>query len=312
MILEIEPNLPGNVLNALRQLGNALTHHSNWLNEFHRSLICDQPMSTDEMTANAHQKCLFGEWYYGGVDERIQALETFEEVGKLHQSVHRHANKLLKINQSGQAISAQDYDDFMNTAMRFRIALQDLQFKMVSQVCAVDHLTGVWNRYAMSYKLTQEHERVTRTGQNCSIALMDFDHFKNINDQYGHIAGDNVLKTAMKFFSNKLRKYDAIFRYGGEEFLFLLPATTIIEAQDLMERLRKGLKQLSISVNNKHNIHISVSIGLTSLDQDTTITDAINMADNALLKAKENGRNCICVLNNQDNYVYFYPGAGKT
>lgn len=295
---DIETHLPGNVLNSLRQLGKAITYHSNWLKEFHRALICDQPMNGDELQDDAHQKCRLGKWYYGDVDESIQALETFKEVGDLHHSVHQQASRLLEIKYAGQAVSIQSYDEFINIAMLFRTALQDLQFNMVSQVCAVDHLTGVWNRYAMTYKLTQEHERITRTGQSCSIALLDFDHFKKINDQYGHIVGDNVLKTALEFFSSKIRKYDAIFRYGGEEFLFLLPATTTEEAQDLMERLRTGIKKLSIPTNNNASIHTRVSIGLTSLDQNITVADAIDMADSALLKAKADGRDCLYVLNN--------------
>lgn len=296
MTPDINSQLPGNVLNSLRQLGKALTDHSNWLKEFHRALICDQPMSSDNTQENAHHNCRLGKWYYGNVEESIQQLDTFKEVGDLHRSVHQHANTLLEVKQSGQDVSVQSYDEFINIAMLFRTALQDLQFNMVSQVCAIDHLTGVWNRYAMTYKLTQEHERITRTGQSCSIALLDFDHFKNINDQYGHIVGDSVLKTALEFFSSKIRKYDAIFRYGGEEFLFMLPATTTKEAQDLMERLRTGIKKLSITASKNMNIHIRVSIGLTSLDKNITVADAIDMADSALLKAKADGRDCTYVL----------------
>ena len=237
-----EPQLPSNILRILRELGVALTNHSNWLKVFHRTLICDEIPSADDMDENAHHLCRFGQWFYGNNDEQITNLDLFEEVGKLHISVHERARYLLKLKNQHQPITSEVYDDFINIAHDFRTAVQDLQFTLVSKVCAVDHLTGVWNRYAMSYRLAQEHDRLSRTGHPCVIAIVDFDHFKKVNDKYGHLAGDQVLKTSMEYFADQIRKYDIIFRYGGEEFLFLLPETELDEAVDILERLRKGIK----------------------------------------------------------------------
>ena len=136
----------------------------------------------------------------------------------------------------------------MEATQTFRIAMQNLQFSLFSQVCAVDHLTGIWNRYAMTYKLAQEQERVRRTGKPCAIAIIDFDFFKAINDDHGHLAGDHVLKVAMEFFSSRMRKYDQVFRFGGEEFLFAFPETILEQAQELLERLREDIKALVIEL----------------------------------------------------------------
>ncbi|MCW9013712.1 MAG: diguanylate cyclase [Gammaproteobacteria bacterium] len=291
-----EPQLPSNVLKTLKELGVALTHHSGWLKTFHRILICGGTPSPEDMAEDAHHLCRFGQWYYAVEDDQLLDLALFEEVEKLHISVHERARYLLKLKHDGQDITSEVYDDFINIAYDFRTTVQDLQFTLVSKICAVDHLTGVWNRYAMSYRLTQEHDRISRTGNSCVIAIIDFDHFKNINDQHGHLAGDQVLKTSMEYFVDQIRKYDIIFRYGGEEFLFLLPETGVEEAVEILDRLRKGIKTIDIRFNSS-NIDVSISIGVASMHGDISVHNAIELADNALLNAKMAGRDCIQIWN---------------
>ncbi|MFW2374558.1 MAG: diguanylate cyclase [Gammaproteobacteria bacterium] len=215
-------------------------------------------------------------------------------MGELHIDLHKKAAQLLKLRREHKDITAEAYDDFIDTVQGFRMALQDLQLTLVSKVCAVDHLTGVWNRYAMSHRLNQEHERVRRNGEHCVIAIMDFDHFKNINDRFGHIAGDKVLKVVMNHLSHQIRQYDVIFRYGGEEFLFLLPNTELDEATEILERLRSNIKQLPIEMDGD-TIHVTVSIGVAAMEAEINVHDTIELADNALLTAKMSGRDCVQV-----------------
>lgn len=292
-----EPNLPGEILKILQELGVSLTHHSGWLKRFHRTLVCGAEPSVDDLAPDAHCRCMFGQWYYGDIDQRLKDLPLYLEVGDLHQKVHGRARELLNFNGSGRAITTEEYDRFMDIAHEFRVAVQNLQFKMVSEVCAVDHLTGVWNRYALSYKLAQEHARVHRNRSCCAVAIIDFDRFKTINDRYGHLAGDKVLKTAMAYFSRKMRAYDSIYRYGGEEFLFVFPDTEVDEARQILDRLRHELKDVPIFLDSGEEIHVSVSIGLAVMDGQAGIRDVIEMADNALLHAKMNGRDSLHVWN---------------
>ena len=295
MTLTDEPNLPGEILKILQELGVSLTHHASWMKRLHRTLVCGAAPSADDLASDAHCRCMFGQWYYGDIDPRLKALPLYAEVGDLHQKVHSSARELLKLNESGQAIATGDYDGFMDVAHGFRVAVQNLQFKMVSEICAVDHLTGVWNRYALSYKLAQEHARVHRTGNCCAVAIVDFDHFKSINDRYGHLAGDKVLKTAMEFFSSMMRPYDSIYRYGGEEFLSVFPDTGVDEAEQILDRLRHDLKKLPIVLDSGEVVRVSVSIGLAAMDGQVGMRDVIEMADSALLHAKLNGRDSLHV-----------------
>ena len=295
MFNEEDPVLPGDILKILRDLGVGLVNHSNWLKRLHREIICNGEIPVDDLAENAHQRCEFGKWYYKTVDSRLRGLPLFEEVGVLHQRVHQAARHLLKLRTSGTEITAPDYDKFMDVAHEFRVGVQNLQFSMFSQVCAIDHLTGVWNRYALVFKLAQEQERVRRSGRPCAVAIIDFDHFKKINDRHGHLAGDQVLQEAIHFCNGKMRKYDLVFRFGGEEFLFAFPDTDLEMAQDLLERLREGLKALPIRVSSGEVLNVTVSIGLAMMHEESGERDVIALADNALMNAKLGGRDRICV-----------------
>ena len=292
-----EEKSPGDMLPLLRDLAMGLINHSQWLKILHRTLICNDAPDDNDMSDDAHQRCKFGKWYYSLSGSDLQNDPGFIKIEALHIEVHNKARELLKQKLSAKVISREAYDGFNDTANDFHVAVQNLQFTLISKVCAVDHLTGVWNRHAMSSIVNNEHERARRTGNGCVIAIMDFDNFKQINDRHGHIAGDRVLKTAIGYFVKHLRKYDIIFRYGGDEFLLLLPETSTEHASQLLERLRLELKNLPIMISNVKKINVSVSIGMSKMDGQSTYNETIKLADHALIEAKSAGRNCIRVWN---------------
>lgn len=287
-----EPRLPLNTLRALGELGTALTNHTIWTKAIHRTLICGSKPESKNLCKSAHHLCQFGQWYYGNVDATLKEMELFSVIGELHVSLHDKARDLLNIKMEHREITPQQYDDFINSVHSFRMAIQDLELELINKACSIDQLTGVWNRYAMHHTLAHEHERLRRHGNPCVIALLDFDNFKAINDTYGHIAGDLVLKTSMKFITDNIRGNDMIFRYGGEEFLLVLPEANISEATELMDRLRTELKQLAVSYKDK-TIHFTVSVGLAAMRADIDMHDTIELADHAMFNAKMAGRDCI-------------------
>jgi len=288
-----QSELPGEILDTLKRLGTSLTNHAHWLKILHRSLICGEQAPANDLKKDAHHHCAFGRWYYSEPDSNLRSLPQYEQVGELHQQVHDEARNLLNLRQAGQEITTGDYEAFMAVAHEFRSAVQNLQFDMFSQVCAVDHLTGVWNRYALSHKLSQEFQRVQRTSLPCSIAMLDFDHFKRINDSHGHLVGDQVLKSVVEYFLSQLRQYDNIFRYGGEEFVLMFPATDLKDAESLLQRISDGLKSNPVNLENGKQITVTVSIGLAVMDGSSSERETLEAADCALLSAKLSGRDCI-------------------
>lgn len=153
-----------------------------------------------------------------------------------------------------------------------------------------DPLTGVFNRRAILSQLEIELPRAQREKKKVSISLLDIDHFKNVNDTYGHMAGDDVLRECVKRIGYAIRTYDSLGRFGGEEFLIVIPGTEESEAYAIGERIRSVIGRKDILVNGSR-IPVTASQGLVTWDGNASIDDLIDRADKALYQAKENGRN---------------------
>lgn len=159
-----------------------------------------------------------------------------------------------------------------------------------------DPLTGAFNRRYLSMSLDSEIMRHARSGEELSILMLDIDHFKKINDTYGHHAGDLVLQQVTRRLSEGLREYDLLTRYGGEEFVIVLPMTRQSEAEMVAQRLLKSIRKLTFP-DTLVGTTITVSIGITSHRGDQTIPseELVSRADTALYRAKQSGRDRIVI-----------------
>ena len=157
-----------------------------------------------------------------------------------------------------------------------------------------DSLTHLSNRRSILSNLNQEYERSRRHGPSFSILLVDLDHFKHVNDTWGHPAGDQVLVEAAKVLRSSVRQIDHVGRYGGEEFLVVLPGTDFEGAYQLAERCRLQLEALDIDIAETSSLKITGSMGLFCNIHDRSVSaeQMLHFADEALYKAKESGRNC--------------------
>ena len=157
-----------------------------------------------------------------------------------------------------------------------------------------DHLTGVASRGYFLTRAAQEIARARRYGSPLALAMIDLDHFKNINDAYGHQFGDVVLKELAAICRRELRAVDLIGRLGGEEFVVLLPETALKRALDVAERLRQAINAREVPREQGAAVHFTASIGIATLDADTDIDALLSRADKALYNAKQSGRNRVC------------------
>jgi diguanylate cyclase (GGDEF)-like protein len=155
-----------------------------------------------------------------------------------------------------------------------------------------DCLMRLWNRKAILDLLAQELSRAIRLGTPLSIFLADLDFFKNINDCYGHLVGDDVLRTVASGIARTVREYDYVGRYGGEEFLVVLPNCNEDAAHDVAERVRRHIAEEPI-LNTPAKVQITVSIGLCCWQFGQELVDLLHATDLALYRAKRNGRNCV-------------------
>ena len=153
-----------------------------------------------------------------------------------------------------------------------------------------DPLTKLFNRRHFESELEKEYKRAKRYKSDLSLAIIDIDFFKRINDTYGHSCGDYILKEVAYIMNQNFRQTDDLFRYGGEEFVVILTETPAQTACVPLERLRKRIEENYFRFNNQ-SIKVTISIGVSSNTEFQTAWEMFDDADRALYKAKENGRN---------------------
>jgi diguanylate cyclase (GGDEF)-like protein len=194
-------------------------------------------------------------------------------------------------------LGAMDYvtKPFELTELRVRVRsalrLQHL-LQMLSQKAQIDGLTGLWNRSYFNSRWTEEEARVTRHGRSLAVAMLDIDHFKSINDTYGHPAGDAVLQEFSRLLQRECRQSDIPCRYGGEEFSVIMPDTAPKDALIFCERVRVSLAAVEWPKHPERRV--TISIGVAGVGEGFPIPPEhhlVEFADKALYSAKASGRN---------------------
>ena len=168
-------------------------------------------------------------------------------------------------------------------------------YQELEYLARFDPVTGAANRRYFAEMVEAEMTRSSRYGKPLSILMMDIDYFKEVNDAYGHQAGDIVLQALHKTCKIVLREVDTVGRWGGDEFAILLPETPPVIAAQVAERLRGAIESTVVPLEMRSPLHFSVSIGCAScITKDDNMDTILNLADKALYDAKRTGRNRIC------------------
>ena len=165
----------------------------------------------------------------------------------------------------------------------------------LEKAATTDYLTGTLNRRAFTERASAERYRANRNQKPVSLLMLDIDHFKKINDTYGHDVGDDALKELVRVISASLREYDAFGRLGGEEFALLLPETDLNGAKILAERVRIAVQDNEMVLEDGRGLTMTVSGGLSAWEEGVLFDDVLKKADMALYDAKNSGRNRIAL-----------------
>ncbi|MBD2296758.1 PleD family two-component system response regulator [Anabaena sphaerica FACHB-251] len=247
--------------------------------------VCEKIQSNPELadipiiflSASQEQEHLLQAFEKGAVDYVTKPFHTAELLARvrMHLELKYSRQKLKKLLEEQKELVEQ-----------------------LEKLANTDPLTGVWNRRYLLMIAEQEIKRSQRYNFSFAVLLMDIDHFKKINDTYGHNIGDEVIIFMTKTVLNHLRQPDCFGRFGGEEFVVLLPETDIDEGVIVAERIRENINNESIAVEGQQ-VSITVSIGVASYSLgDKTIDAIIQRADQALYQAKNQGRNRVIANNN--------------
>jgi diguanylate cyclase len=265
--------------------------HLAWFKQINRMLVCAGHVNKADLAEDAYLRSPFGQWYYSHEPNPLQENLDYQALGAMQQAMHAATRlALLEVLDKRRPEPAL-YDECIDLALRLNTMLRRVQLDIIGELLTTDSLTGCASRRGMLTRLREEQERALRIQRPCCLCLLDFDRFKLVNGERGHPAGDAVLRQGLKFITGVLRKYDSIYRYGGEEFLICLPGSPTKDAVLVVERIRAGLESLPIRLPSGETMYVTASFGLAEMHPRRPVEDAIADADMALLRAKENGRN---------------------
>ncbi len=277
------------VLRWLATLEVAYQAHLDWLNRVHHLLLFHRAPDAGLMVDDAHCHCDFGRWYLSPTSGELGHLPGLIEMEIAHREVHASASVLLAATLESGAVPEPEYDAFMKHVTRMGALIRMVQSEAWALVSTKDPLTGLLNRRAMDSFIAERRDAPVGS----VVAICDIDHFKRVNDTYGHVAGDEVLRQVADCLREQVRTQDLIFRYGGEEFLIVFSDVDLTHDAALCERLRVAIAEQDITIQGSHTIRVTASFGVATLSASGDFLSAIIRADAALYRAKDAGRNRI-------------------
>lgn len=223
--------------------------------------------------------------------EQIHVGRRKDEIGMLSKAFN-----LMHSTIQRQLRELNAHRNMLEQEVKERTQELELANKKLDLISRTDELTSLPNRRDMNETIVNEMERSQRTHKPFCFIFIDIDHFKAINDTYGHACGDVVLRSVAQTIRGLLRKYDVLARYGGEEFLTLLPETDLDGAKVVAERFRHQIETMSVHYAN-HIINVTVTLGVARFDHKLGADRSIQLADKALYQGKEGGRNQVVIWN---------------
>ena len=261
-------------------LGGTQSHQRTWA-EQGRQLEAAVQTQVREIKTTVHAASDL-DHLKSSINERLHVLQT-------HLDEYQHNEEQRQVELASELTQVKSrLDNVEHEADTLRTRLKDKH-----QQAIIDPLTGTFNRLAYEERIVQEVARWKRYHTPVTLMVLDVDHFKNINDHYGHKAGDKALKLIADALTQTMRETDFLARYGGEEFVALLTDTPASNIEAVAEKLRSAIQACKFHYAGK-DVPITISCGYSAFRADDSVETVFNRADAALYRAKERGRNQCC------------------
>ncbi|RTE66239.1 diguanylate cyclase [Amphritea opalescens] len=271
---------------------HSLESHRDWMMRIMTALVTRQPLNEDQFIAcDAHLHCHFGRWLSRIFEDELFKQGSFLKIEAYHTQLHDAARTVIQQLNRQQEVNTDDLNYFIRIQKElFDMVMVLFEFSVQNKQ-QFDPTTRLINRRSVGAILASEyHKRQQLDDYVCCIAMADIDHFKNVNDLWGHDVGDLLLAHTAQLFNDSIRRHDTVSRYGGEEFLFIFPDMTLEQAGPVVDRIRQKLADTPVS-HQGNSLQVTASFGVTQLSRHTDIKSSIKRADIALYAAKDNGRN---------------------
>lgn len=290
MHLEYEP--------LIRALDEALNAHLAWGRKVFRTALMHTAPAADVLDPAAHEICQLGLWLrsHSGILQGINAHKA-KALEAAHHRMHDAIRAVMEQAQAGQTVPAAQMDAFEQAQDELMYLLTALKARLITDAIRHDPLTGLPLRYGLEHDFC-EFQKACRRNQNAFyLAMLDVDHFKQVNDRLGHQVGDQALRHLARTLRKNIRGNEPIYRFGGEEFVILLQTHSAEDAQHAAQRLLEAVRTALMPLPQKKSLALSVTIGLTQVQDEDDLSSALQRADQAMYAGKQAGRNRFVLRN---------------
>jgi diguanylate cyclase (GGDEF)-like protein len=271
-------------------LATVVDEHLRWIGQWHRAAFFAGEGGRKPGGAVA-MPTAFAHWVQTAAAGDLAGQPAIDRLVQLPEQMQRMARLVLMRALEGQPLSPQAYDAVIERYDEFMAQLRRFERAFSVASSGIDPLTGLRTRAGMLEELEAELNRFRRTGQPFCVAICDLDHFKSVNDGYGHDIGDRVLVAAAGIINRGIRSFDEAFRMGGEEILILLKDAPVMDAFIVLERLRADLAASPLTIPGNRTLRVTASFGVVEASAESSVLGMLKSADEALYQAKSEGRN---------------------
>lgn len=265
--------------------------HLQWNQRLMRCSLLRRAPEAQMMQVNGHELCDFGQWFTGA---RAQLDSIDPELAlradASHASMHAAVRRMCLCVTRGEAVDAADLDSYEATQSTMVALLNELRREITRSTAHHDPLTGLPLRHSLHSAFESRFRDTQRSGRQLHLAMIDVDHFKLVNDRYGHPAGDDALRHVARLLAQCMRASDCLIRYGGEEFLAILVMDHEAALEQVARRMLGVVRDAPLELQEQRPLCLTVTIGLTRVRPGDSLDVAVKRADDALLKGKAEGR----------------------
>ncbi|MFH7767488.1 diguanylate cyclase [Acinetobacter sp. BSP-28] len=275
----------------LIEVDEGIRLHITWAQKVFQNLVLKTPADPQFSAKESHLLCHFGQWFQSNrvKFKKINPDKT-RELEQAHYLVHHHLHNIFAKLGENQHVDEDLVSQYQKSQSELIELLIYFRTHFITQALQYDPLTGLALRYGMVNQFNALHQDVQRNQKILAIALLDLDHFKRVNDQYGHQAGDEVLAHTAQLLRDSLRDTDNIFRFGGEEFLIFLEVENAHVLHEIIDRIFQSLHRNPTRLKTGEAIYITATVGIITARPDETMEKAIERADQAMYLGKQQGR----------------------
>ena len=285
------PALPSEADIFIAELDAAVEAHMNWTRRILRCAVLRTVPGEDVLDPLAHTLCHFGNWFMSSRDH-FEALDAPSSrcVEAVHKTMHDAIRSICTRMLAGQPGNHADLETFEQSQSELLVLLARFKTLILTQAVRHDPLTGLPLRYSIENDFALYRKEARRNRTLLYVAMIDVDHFKPVNDTHGHLVGDMVLRQLAGILKGTLRSNEPLYRFGGEEFLWLLQCKSVAEAEQSAQRLLAAVRGASVPIPDGALLALTVTLGLARVREQDDLSSAIMRADLALYDGKKSGR----------------------